>query len=127
MSIASVLLATLGVLLVVAVIASKGKESNKGIREKEGENSERFPVESPGQSNPAGVDWMAEIRQRDWEIQQLKNEIMMKELNEIRRLEGRLMEANYQIAWLKQENEDLKQKINKDSQLDKIKEVVNRL
>ena len=124
MSIASVLLATLGVLLVVAVIASKGKERNKGIREKEGGNSEIPPVESPGQSNSAGVDWMAEIRQRDWEILQLKNEIMTKELTEIRRLEGRLMEANYQIAWLKQENEDLKQKINKESQLDKIKEVI---
>ena len=124
MSIASVLLATLGVLLVAAVIASKGKESNKGIREKKGENSEIPPVESTGQSNSVGVDWMAEIRQRDWEIMQLKNEIMTLELTEIRRLEGRLMEANYQIAWLKQENEDLKQQINKENQLDNIKEVI---
>lgn len=114
MSTTSVLLTTLVILSLVAVGVFKGKNSGKGVRVKETNNSDRPPVTPPTQSLHANKDWFAEIVQRDMEIMRLQMEISRKDLCEIRPLEGRLMEANYLIEGLKKENEELKRKINKE-------------
>lgn len=115
MSTTSVLLTTFVILSLIAVVGFKGKISGKGVRVKETKNSDSPPAAPPSQSLHANKDWFAEIVQRDMEIMRLQMEISRKELCEIRPLEGRLMEANYLIEELKKENEELKQKINKES------------
>lgn len=115
MSTTSVLLTTFVILSLIAVVGFKGKISGKGVRVKETKNSDSPPATPPAQSLHANKDWFAEIVQRDMEIMRLQMEISRKELCEIRPLEGRLMEANYLIEELKKENEELKQKINKES------------
>lgn len=115
MSTTSVLLTTFVVLSLIAVVVFKGKNSGKGVRVKEIENSDIPPATPPEQSLHANKDWFAEIVQRDMEIMRLQMEISRKDLCEIRPLEGRLMEAEYLIEGLKKENEELKQKINKES------------
>ena len=115
MSTTSVLLTTFVILSLISVVSFKGKISSKGVRVKETKNSDRPPATPPAQSLHANKDWFAEIVQRDMEIMRLQMEIAKKDLCEIRPLEGRLMEAEYLIEGLKKENEELKQKINKES------------
>lgn len=115
MSTTSVLLTTFVILSLISVVSFKGKISSKDVRVEETKNSDSPSATPPSQSLHTNKDWFAEIVQRDMEIMRLQMEISRKELCEIRPLEGRLMEANYLIEELKKENEELKQKINKES------------
>lgn len=85
-----------------------GTKEIKSEDGKPSEESKSQPVEKKRMSVADFDYWFAEVRQRDATIMSLQMELSRKDLIDIRWLEGRLMEKDYEIERLEKESRELK-------------------